>query len=54
MSKLGKIVGEKNVVLTARREKSEVGKLLKELAKKGENQMPMFTAEDSYSCFCDY
>ena len=33
MSKLGKIVGEKNVVLTARREKSEVGKLLKELAK---------------------
>ncbi len=27
---------------------------LKELAKKGENQMPMFTAEDSYSCFCDY
>jgi len=27
---------------------------LKELAKVGADQMPMFTAEDSYSCFCDY
>ena len=27
---------------------------LRELAKKGQDQMSMFTAEDSYGCFCAY
>ena len=27
---------------------------LKELAKVGEDQMSMFTAEDSFGCFCEY
>ena len=37
MSKLGRIVGEKNVVLMTSRENSEVGKLLQELAKNNRN-----------------